>query len=208
MQYNNRGRPSALTLGAVIGALVAGAAAGLLAAPDSGAGTRRRLRRGLADLSGHTLREHWDDVSAGLERRRVRRAHHAAVERLEERIEELEARLAESEAAHEAEIAEGVEEEEAEPSGHAMGSALGLAAGALLTWFLSSDQAAPARERAREAAGKVGERAREAAGKARERAADEWERFKERRGAYKRTGNRMTPEAPASTGGQGSEQFE
>ena len=189
MQYDNRSGAGALTVGAVVGALVAGAAVGLLAAPDSGAGTRRRLRRGIADLSGHTLREHWDDLSAGLERRRIRRAHKAEVGELEARIEELEARIEEDEAAREAELAE--ESDEEEESSHGLGSVLGLAAGAFLTWFLSSEQAAPARERAREAAGK-----------AKDRATDEWERFKERRGGYRRTGTRMAPEGTTATGGQ------
>jgi gas vesicle protein len=176
-------------VGAVVGALIAGAAVGLLAAPDSGAGTRRRLRRGIADLSGHTLREHWDDLSAGLERRRTRRAHKAEVDQLEARIEELEARIEEDEAAREAELTDEIDEEE--ESSHGLGSALGLAAGAFLTWFLSSEQAAPARERAREAAGK-----------AKDRATDEWERFKERRGGYRRTGHRVTPEGTGTTAGQ------
>ena len=189
MQYNNRGGAGAMTIGAVVGALVAGAAVGLLAAPDSGAGTRRRIRRGLADLGGHTLREHWDDLSTGLERRRTRRAHDAEVERLQARIEELEAQIEEDEAA-EAELAEELADE-AEESGHGLGSVLGLAAGAFLTWFLSSEQAGPARDRAREAAEK-----------AKDRATDEWERFKERRGGYRKTGNRMTPESTPGAGGQ------
>ena len=175
MQYNGRGGARALTVGAVLGALVAGAAVGVLTAPESGAGTRRRLRRGLADLSGPRLRDRWEDLSAGLERRRERHEHDALVERLEARIDALEEQLAEQAAdEEEVELGGGV--------GRHSGSVLSLAAGALLTWFLSSDKAGPARQRAREVAGQ-----------ARERAGDEWERFKQRRGPYARFGDRIVP---------------
>jgi hypothetical protein len=184
MQYNDRGSTHALTIGAVVGALVAGAAVGVLTAPESGAGTRRRLRRGLADLSGPRLRDRWEGLSAGLERRRKRHERDALVQQLEARIEALEEQLAQQESDE-----EDVEIEE-EASGSPAGSALGLAAGALLTWFLSSDTAGPARQRAREVAGQ-----------ARERAGDEWERFKQRRGAHRRTGDRIVPEPAAGTGG-------
>jgi gas vesicle protein len=183
MQYSNPGGARALTVGAIVGALVAGAAVGLLTAPESGAGTRRRLRRGLVDLSSPRLRDRWEDLSAGLERRRERRDHDALVERLEARIDALEEQLAQQ-AADE----EEVEIEEEEESGGHSGSALGLAAGALLTWFLSSDKAAPARQRAKDVAGQ-----------ARERASDEWARFKQKRGGYRRDGDRIVPEAPAGT---------
>jgi gas vesicle protein len=182
MQYNDRGGVGAITIGAVLGALVAGAAVGVLTAPESGAGTRRRLRRGIADLSGARLRDHWDDLSTGLERRRERREQAAVVERLEARIDELQEQLAEQAAAEEVEIEE--------TSGGGSASALGLAAGALLTWFLSSDQAEPARRRAREVAGQ-----------ARERAGDEWERFKKKRGANRKTGDRIVPEGAAGAAG-------
>jgi hypothetical protein len=181
MQYNGRGGARALTVGAVIGALVAGAAVGVLTAPESGAGTRRRLRRGLADLSGPRLRDRWEDLSAGLERRRERHERDALVERLEARIDALEEQLAEP-AADEEEV------ELVEESGHS-GSVLSLVAGALFTWFLSSDKAAPARQRAREVAGQ-----------ARERAGDEWERFKQRRGSYARFGDRIVKEPAPKSG--------
>ncbi len=189
MQFNDRGGGArALTIGAVLGALVAGAAVGVLAAPESGARTRRRLRRGVADLGGQGFRDRWDELSAGLERRRARRERDALIERLEARIDELEERLQEQETA-EAEVEEELEEEATAPGGRS-GSLLGLAAGALITWLLASDKAAPARERAREVAGK-----------ARERAGDEWERFKQRRGPYARFGDRIVPE-PAKPPGE------
>ena len=182
MQYDDRGGGGAraLAIGAVVGALVAGAAVGVLTAPDSGAYTRRRLRRGLADLGGRSLSDRWDDLSTGLARRRERHEQDALVRRLEERIESLESQLADAEA-KEAELEEEVEEEE--QSGSSFGSTLGLAAGALLSWFLSSEAAAPARERAREVADR-----------ARERAGDEWERFKQRRGRFRRNGDQVVPE--------------
>jgi hypothetical protein len=185
MQYDNQGGARALTVGAIVGALVAGAAVGVLTAPESGAGTRRRIRRGLSDLSGPGLRDRWHDLSLGLERRRHRHERNALVERLEARIEALEEQLEEAAAEPEVEL----EEDEEEASGGGGGSMLGLAAGALLTWFLSSDKAAPARRRAREVAGE-----------ARERASDEWTRFKQRRAGYRREGDRIVPEAAAGTG--------
>jgi len=195
MQYNDRSGARALTIGAVVGALVAGAAVGVLTAPESGARTRRRLRRGLADLSGPGLRDRWHDLSSELEQRRHRRERDALVQRLEARIAALEEQL-EGEAAaepdDEIELEEDQEEDQEEESGGGGGgSALGLAAGALLTWFLTSDKAAPARQRAREVAGQ-----------ARERAGDQWARFRQRRGGYRREGNRIVPEATAGTGGQ------
>ncbi len=187
MRYNDRSGARALTIGAVLGALVAGAAVGVLTAPESGAGTRRRLRRGLADISGPRLRDRWGDLSAGFEHRRQRHERDALVERLESRIDALEERLKEEEV-EEAELEDELEPEDEESAGHS-GSALGLAAVALLTWFLSSEKAAPARERAREAAGK-----------ARERAGDEWDRFKQRRAGYRRTGDSIVPEGAAASG--------
>ncbi|MGH7630156.1 MAG: hypothetical protein ACREOF_12410, partial [Gemmatimonadales bacterium] len=133
--------------------------------------------------------DRWDDLSAGLERRRQRREREALVDRLEARIDALEERLKQEEA-EEAEIEEEPEEEEA-TSGGGAGSLLGLAAGALLTWFLASDKAAPARERAREVAGR-----------AKERAGDEWERFKQRRGPYSRLGDTIVPEGAGNSGEQ------
>ncbi|MGH7515917.1 MAG: hypothetical protein ACREOC_00395 [Gemmatimonadales bacterium] len=189
MQNNDRGGARALTIGAVLGALVAGAAVGVLTAPESGAGTRRRLRRGLADISGPRLRDRWGDLSAGFEHRRQRHERDALVERLEARIDALEERLEEEEV-EEAELEDELEPEEGKSAGHS-GSALGLAAAALLTWFLSSEKAAPARERAREAAGK-----------ARDRAGSEWERFKHRRGAHSRLGDKIVPEGAGSKGEQ------
>jgi gas vesicle protein len=187
MQFNDRGGTRALTIGAVLGALVAGAAVGVLTAPESGAGTRRRLRRGIADISGPRLRDRWGDLSAGFERRRERHERDALVERLESRIDALEEHLEEAEV-EAAELDDELEPEEAESAGHS-GSALGLAAAALLTWFISSEKAAPARERAREAAGK-----------ARDRAGDEWQRFKQHRAGYRRTGDRIVPEGAAASG--------
>jgi hypothetical protein len=188
MQYNDRGGARALTIGAVVGALLAGAAVGVLTAPESGAGTRRRIRRGLVDLGGPGLRDRWHDLSTGFEQRRRRRERDSLVERLESRIDALEQRLEEE--PDESEIAVETEEAE-EESGGTAGSLLGLAASALLTWFLASDKAAPARERAREVAGK-----------ARKRAGSEWERFKERRGPYRKMGDRIVPEAATGQGGE------
>ena len=183
MQYEDRGGVSALAIGAVVGALLAGAAVGVLAAPESGAYTRRRIRRGLEDLGGRSLSDRWDGLSTGLARRRERHERNALISRLEERVETLEAQLAEAEA-KEAELEEEVEEEQ---SGSSFGSPLGLAAGALLSWFLSSEAAAPARERATE-------RAREVADRAREKAGEEWEKFRQRRKGYRRNGDQIVPD--------------
>ncbi len=191
MQYNDqRGRPGALAVGAVVGALLAGAAVGVLAAPESGAGTRRRIRRGVADLGGYRLRDRWDDLSTGFEQRRRGHKRDALVERLEARIEAMEERLAEIEAEPDVEL--DPEEEVEHASGSSAGSVLGLAASALLTWLLASDKAAPAREKARDVAGR-----------AREQATTQWEKFKEKRGAYQRTGDHVTPEGAGRAGGQG-----
>jgi gas vesicle protein len=190
MQYNDRGGTSALAIGAVVGALVAGAAVGVLTAPESGAYTRRRIRRGLADLGGTSLRDRWGDLSAGISRRREQREHSALVRRLEARVAQLEEQLAAREEQEEGEEQEEQEEQE-ERSGSAAGSVLSPASSALLTWFLTSDSAEPARKRAREVAGR-----------AKVRAGDEWERFKAKRGPYRRQGDRIVPEAATGTSGE------
>jgi hypothetical protein len=183
VQYNDKGGVSTLAIGAVVGALLAGAAVGVLAAPEAGAYTRRRIRRGLEDLGGRSLSDRWGDLSTGLARRRERRDRTALIRQLEERVETLEAQLAEAEA-KEAELEEEVEEEQSSSS---FGSTLGLAAGALLSWFLSSEAAAPARERA-------AERARDVADRARERAGEEWEKFRQKRKGFRRNGDSIVPE--------------
>jgi len=145
-------------MGSLLLATAIGVGIGMLAAPDAGPKTRRRLRTRLAALS--------EDLGDGLEeiqerggraRKRLRARLERARKRGEETWEDLEGRLA------------GEEDEEDEGSG-ALGTAFAIAAGVAATYFLTSEQAGPARTRVRETAETV-----------RREATDRWQRYQSRR---------------------------
>ena len=156
--------------GAGIGALVlmaaVGVGIGLLAAPEAGAKTRKRLRRKLATL-GEDLGEGLEEVQelGGRARElsgKARELGGRARDRMRERLASIRHREAELDALEE-------DEDESEESG-ALGTLLAVAAGAAATYFLASERAAPARTRVRETAETV-----------RRKASDRWERFQESR---------------------------
>ena len=152
-------------IGTVVLATVLGVGVGLLAAPQAGSATRRALRKRL-DAAREGLESELEDLE---ERSRpMRRAVRARAEELgrrgrkryEEALEELEDEFGELE-----------EEEEDEGSG-GLGTALTIGAGlAAAAYFFTSERAAPARERVREAAATV-----------RDEAEARWDRFQQRRG--------------------------
>jgi hypothetical protein len=154
--FGDRKRSSGM--GTVLLATALGVGIGLLAAPDTGLKTRRRLRKRLEALG--------DDLGEGLEefqgvsgraRERMRERLARMRQRGEDAWEDLEGRW------------HGEEEEEEENSG-ALGAVLAVAAGVAATYFLTSDTAAPARTRVRETADSV-----------RRQASDRWERFQHSR---------------------------
>ncbi len=155
------GRSRSPGVGSILLAAAIGVGIGMLAAPDAGPKTRRRLRTRLTALS--------EDLGDGLEqiqersgraRKRLRDRLERARKRGEEALEDLEERLAREEE----------EDEEEEEGSGALRTALGIVAGVAATYFLTSEGAGPARTRVRETAETV-----------RREATDRWQRYQDRR---------------------------
>jgi hypothetical protein len=148
-------RGTAAGVSTIFLATALGVGIGLLAAPDTGVRTRRRLRKRLETLG--------DDLGEGLEE--MQGLSGRARERMRERIARMRKRGADA--------WEDLEErwhgEEEEDSG-ALGAVLAIAAGVAATYFLTSDRTAPARSRVRETAETV-----------RREATNRWERYQQQR---------------------------
>ena len=157
VEFDLGGRSRSGGVSAIVLATALGVGIGMLAAPDTGLKTRRRLRRRLSEL-GEGLEEGFGEVQerGGKAREVVRDRLARAKKRGAEAWEDLEERFA-------------AEDEEDEGSG-ALGTALAIAAGVAATYFLTSDRAAPARSRVRETAENV-----------RREATDRWQRYQSRR---------------------------
>jgi len=154
----------------VLAAVAAGLAVGLLVAPDSGEHTRARLRR--------TMRSRLDDLSDGFGRgvKNLQHEGNSALRHVEKRLGELEDRLESARDAAIDAVEEPLERLRGERRTGTAGPLLGLAAGAALAWFLTSDRTAEVRAEMRDAAEK-----------ARRRATDEWDRFQQRGGFGRHT---------------------
>jgi gas vesicle protein len=184
------------TAGALVLAAAIGVGVGLLAAPQAGTKTRKVLRKRLSAL-GEDLGEGYEEVQelGGRASRRIREGAgrvKEGAERLRERAERLRApRQAALEDAEEDldEDEEDAEDEldEDEGSGR-LGTILALAAGLAATFLITSDRAAPARERIREAADAV-----------RERAGEQWDRYQ--RGNASNGAPTATDAASSTVGG-------
>jgi hypothetical protein len=146
-------------VGTILLATALGVGIGLLAAPDTGIKTRRRLRKRLETL-GTDLGEGFEEMQglSGRARERVRDRLARMKKRGESALEDLEERW------------RGEEEEEEEEDSGAFGAVLAVAAGVAATYFLTSDRAAPARSRVRETAETV-----------RREATNRWEQFQQER---------------------------
>lgn len=144
-------------VGTIFLATALGVGIGLLAAPDAGLKTRRRLRKRLETLGG--------DVGEGLEE--MQGLSGRARERMRERIARMKKRG--EDAWEDLEDRWHGEEEEEDDSG-AFGAVLALAAGVAATYFLTSDRAGPARSRVRETAESV-----------RRQATGRWEQYQQHR---------------------------
>ena len=152
-------------IGTLLLATMLGVGIGLLAAPQAGSATRQALRKRLAAVGEdfedelEELQEHGGRASRAVRdganrlRRGGRKAYEEAVEELQHLRERLEDRG-----------------EEDEGSG-AVGALIALGVGAAAAYLMSSDRAAPARKKVREAAANL-----------REEAEARWERFHDRRG--------------------------
>jgi gas vesicle protein len=146
--------------GAIALAAVLGLGVGLLAAPQAGERTRKELRKRLSAL-GEDLEEGFEEFEERsrparkeLRKRaaRLREKGEKAWEGLEERMDRLEGRD--------------------EIHGNGITSLATFLAGLAATYFLTSEQAAPARAKVRDAATDL-----------RQRATDRWDHFQERRHA-------------------------
>jgi gas vesicle protein len=151
------GRSRTGGLGSIVLATAIGVGIGMLAAPDAGPKTRRRLRRRITEL-GEGLGDGFEEIQerGGRARERVRDRLAQARKRGTEAWEDLEERIS--------------GEEEEDEGSSALSAALAIAAGVAATYFLTSDRAAPARTRVRETAENV-----------RREATDRWQRYQTRR---------------------------
>jgi gas vesicle protein len=181
-ELESSGRGGAATATALVAAAAAGLAVGLLVAPESGEHTRARLRR--------SVRSRLDDLSEGLGRgvRSLQNEGSSALRHLEKRLNEMEDRLESARDAAIDAVEEPLERLRGERRTGAAGPLLGLAAGAALAWFLTSDRTAEVRAEMRDAAEK-----------ARRRAADEWDRFQQRGGFTRRRTDAVTPNGGTAT---------
>jgi gas vesicle protein len=135
---DRRGRSSGV--GTILLATALGVGIGLLAAPDTGVKTRRRLRKRLETLG--------EDLGGGLEE--MQGLSGRARERMRERLAQMRKRG--EDAWEDLEHRWHAEEEEEDDDSGALGAALAVAAGIAATYFLTSDRAAPARSRVKETA--------------------------------------------------------
>ena len=145
-------------LGTMLLATVLGVGVGLLAAPQPGAKTRRALRKGLAAVGediGEEI-EHLEERSRPLRhavRDRAEDLRRKGRKKYEEALEELE------------------DFEEEDEGNGVLATVLTVGAGLAAAYLLTSERAAPARERVREAAATV-----------RDEAEARWSKFQRRRG--------------------------
>ena len=153
--FDERRMPAA-GVGTIFLATALGVGIGLLAAPDTGVRTRRRLRKRLETLG--------EDLGEGLEE--MQGMSGRARERVRERLARVRKRGSDA--------WEGLEErwhgEEEEEDSGALGAVLAIAAGVAATYFFTSDRAAPARTRVRETAESV-----------RREATNRWDRYQQQR---------------------------
>jgi gas vesicle protein len=156
-------------VGTIFLATALGVGIGLLAAPDAGLKTRRRLRKRLETLGG--------DLGEGLEE--MQGLSGRARERMRERLSRMKKRG--EDAWEDLEDRWHGEEEEEDGSG-ALGAVLAVAAGVAATYFLTSDRAGPARSRVRETAESV-----------RRRATDRWEQYQQHRHETRGNGQASSP---------------
>jgi len=161
-------------VGSLFLATALGVGVGLLAAPQAGSQTRRVLRRRIAALG-----EDFGDEMEELEERRgrvgravreraeqLRRRGRKTYRKAREALEDLDEDDFEDELEDELD-----EEDEEQEESSALPSVLAVAAGvAAAAWLLTSERAAPTRERVREAAATV-----------RDEAEARWDRFQHRR---------------------------
>jgi gas vesicle protein len=178
-------RRSGTSASGLILATALGVGIGLLAAPQPGVKTRKRLRKQLAALS--------EEFGQGLGE--AQQLSGRAREKMRERLARLRKRGAEAYEDLGDRLAEFREDEDEDDSG-TLGTVLAVAAGIAATYFLTSERAGPARSKVLETAETV-----------RREAADRWDRFQNRagpNGQTRATGETRAQSAASDEAPQGS----
>ena len=185
MSTDDRSEGGGGRLGTLLLATVLGVGVGLLAAPQTGTETRRALRKRLAAMG--------EDFEGGVEELRERgdRAKKMARERAQE-LRKRGRKIYDDAAEQFEDFRDEFDDEDEDSS--VVGTVLTVGAGlAAVAYLLTSERAAPARERMREAAATV-----------RDEAEARWDRFQQRRGNGHPTTESGTRIDPAGTAPQAS----
>ena len=172
MSTGERGNKGGGHVGSLFLATVLGVGVGMLAAPQPGTDTRRALRRRMAAL-GDDFGEELEELEerGGRARKAVRNRAAELKRRGRKRYEEAMESLADLDEGDDELEDESEEDEDAEEGSSALPTVLAVAAGlAAAAYLLTSERAAPTRERMREAAATV-----------KDEAEARWDNFQRRR---------------------------
>lgn len=172
MSTGERGNKGGGHVGSLFLATVLGVGVGLLAAPQPGADTRRALRQRMAAL-GDDFGEELEELEerGGRARKAVRKRAAQLKRRGRKRYEEAIESLADVDESDDELEDESEEDEDADEGSSALPTVLAVAAGlAAAAYLLTSERAAPTRERMREAAATV-----------KDEAEARWDNFQRRR---------------------------
>ena len=172
MSTGERGNKGGGHVGSLFLATVLGVGVGLLAAPQPGADTRRALRQRMAAL-GDDFGEELEELEerGGRARKAVRKRAAQLKRRGRKRYEEAIESLADLDEGDDELVDESEEDEDADEGSSALPTVLAVAAGlAAAAYLLTSERAAPTRERMREAAATV-----------KDEAEARWDNFQRRR---------------------------
>ncbi|HEX2637877.1 MAG TPA: YtxH domain-containing protein [Gemmatimonadales bacterium] len=172
MSTGERGNKGGGHVGSLFLATVLGVGVGLLAAPQPGADTRRALRQRMAAL-GDDFGEELEELEerGGRARKAVRKRAAQLKRRGRKRYEEAIESLADVDEGDDELEDESEEDEDADEGSSALPTVLAVAAGlAAAAYLLTSERAAPTRERMREAAATV-----------KDEAEARWDNFQRRR---------------------------
>jgi gas vesicle protein len=172
MSTGERGNKGGGHVGSLFLATVLGVGVGMLAAPQPGTDTRRALRRRMAAL-GDDFGEELEELEerGGRARKAVRNRAAELKRRGRKRYEEAMESLADLDEGDDELEDESEEDEDADEGSSALPTVLAVAAGlAAAAYLLTSERAAPTRERMREAAATV-----------KDEAEARWDNFQRRR---------------------------
>jgi gas vesicle protein len=172
MSTGERGNKGGGHVGSLFLATVLGVGVGMLAAPQPGTDTRRALRRRMAALGDDFGDELEELEERGARARKAVRNRAAEIKRRgRKRYEEATESLADLDEGDDEAVDESEEDEDVDEGSSALPTVLAVAAGlAAAAYLLTSERAAPTRERMREAAATV-----------KDEAEARWDNFQRRR---------------------------